>query len=115
LTVLRSGTNFLLGLHKDEEMEILERMTDVLTSSRVSVPLSQVIALLILSTLALLFGRFRLALLVNYCFTFYWGYFLNFDLFTEKGAILNINTFAYFGLGFGILLIALFTLCCHRE
>ena len=44
----------LLGLQKDEEMEILERMTDVLTSSHVSVPISQVIALLILSTLALL-------------------------------------------------------------
>lgn len=115
MTVSQSSTNFLLESYEGEEMEILERMTDILTSSHVAVPLSQVIALLILSTLALLFGRIRLALLVNYCFTFYWGYFLNIDLFTETGTILNINTFVYFALGFGILLIALFTLCCHRE
>ncbi len=96
-------------------MEIFVRMMELMTSTSVSVPLLQVTLLMVLSTVALLFGRIRLALLVNYCFTFYWGYFLNIDLFMEKGAILNINTFAYFGLGFVILLIALLTLCCHRE
>ena len=96
-------------------MELMKNTMEMLMSGTVVVPLVQLMLLLILSTLALLFGRIRLALLVNYCFTFYWGYFLNIDFFTDGGAILNVNTFVYFAIGFVVLLIALFTLCCHRE
>jgi hypothetical protein len=61
-----------------------------------------------LSTLALLFGRVKLALLTNYLFALYWGYFLNRDLFSE----LTANNgeyfmFIYFGLGIAVTVLAL--------
>jgi hypothetical protein len=61
-----------------------------------------------LSNLALLFGRVKLALLTNYLFALYWGYFLNRDLFSE----LTANNgeyfmFIYFGLGIAVTVLAL--------
>ena len=40
-------------------------------TTEVAVPLFQVVLLLMLSTLAVLFGRIKLALLMNYLFTLY--------------------------------------------
>ena len=90
-------------------------MLELLTSTQLSVPLLQVAMLLVLSTVALLFGRIKLALLVNYCFTLYWGYFLNLDLFIEKGGAFNMYTVGYLASGVVILLIALMSLLCHRD
>ncbi|MBU2252296.1 MAG: hypothetical protein KKI04_02475 [Proteobacteria bacterium] len=85
------------------------------TSTQLAVPLFQVIILLVLSTGALLFGRLRLALIINYCFTLYWGYIINIDLFTS-GGLLKLNTFTilYFGFGIVFLILALIGLM-HRE
>jgi hypothetical protein len=76
-------------------------------SSQLTVPLFQVALLLILSTLALIFGRLKMAVLINYCFTFYWGFFMNFELFTDQeGLLLNSFTYCYLGFGFLIILLA---------
>ena len=40
-------------------------------SSEITMPLFEVILLLVLSTLAFLFGRLKLSILINYCFTVY--------------------------------------------
>ena len=73
-----------------------------------AIPLFQVVLLLMLSTLALLFGRIKLALIVNYLFTFYWGYILNrehlFGSNLEKIGNFNI---LYFGFGFAIIILVL--------
>lgn len=44
---------------------------DTIMDTQLTVPLFQVCLLLALSTLALLFGRIKLALIINYCFTLY--------------------------------------------
>jgi hypothetical protein len=41
----------------------------------------QIIALLLISTLALLFGKIKLALLGNYLFGLYWAYIFKWDFF----------------------------------
>jgi hypothetical protein len=58
-------------------------------SSEITIPLFEVILLLILSTIAFLFGRLKLAILINYCFTVYWGYILNFNIFTDHAEYAN--------------------------
>jgi len=94
-------------------MEFLK--SDFLTSTQLAIPLSSVVLLLILSTGALLFGRLKLALIINYCFTLYWGYIVNLDLFTSEGVLkLNTYTLFYFGFGLIILFLALIGLM-HRE
>ena len=42
-------------------------------SAELSIPLAQISMLLLLCTLALLFGKVKLALLINYMFTLYWA------------------------------------------
>jgi hypothetical protein len=89
---------------------------EIFTSTQLAIPMSQVILLLILSTLALLVGRLKLALLINYCFTLYWGYIANLDFFTAtEVSKLNQYTFLYFGSGIVIIMLAMIGLLTHRE
>jgi len=77
-----------------------------LESTEVSIPVFQIVLLLILSTLSLLFGRMKLALLVNYIFTLYWGYMLNRERIFGEG-IEQINYFSSFYFLFGIFVVVL--------
>ena len=89
---------------------------DVLYSTVLSVPAVQNSLLLIMSTMALLFGRIKLALLINYCFTLYWGYILNMDIIQEAGqAMTSTFTYLYFGFGLAILMLALVGFISQRE
>jgi hypothetical protein len=76
----------------------------------------QVVLLLVLTTVAILLGRLRLSLLVNYCFTLYWVYIVNLDLFYVEGAMkLNSYTFLYFCFGLVVVLLAMISLFMHHE
>ena len=72
-------------------------------STQISVPISQIGLLLMISTLALVFGRLKLALLVNYLFTLYWGYLSNKEIMVGS----TFNTVAYFGFGLTIIILAM--------
>ena len=83
-------------------------------STELSVPVIQIALLLILSTLALLFGRTKLALLINYVFTLYWGYFLNINRLLGSGLErLNYYTAIYFGIGLAVVILALVGFVYH--
>ena len=69
-----------------------------------------------LSTVALLVGRLRMALFINYCFMLYWGYVFNFDLFVAQGVNkLTGYTVLYFSIGAVIVLLASVGLIAHRA
>ena len=75
------------------------------SSIDVSVPLMQIVFLLMISTLTLMFGKIKLALLTNYLFAFYWCFRVNFEkfgMFTPHSAL-----FSYFYLGFGLIFVVL--------
>lgn len=89
---------------------------ELFTSAQLAIPALQVALLLALSTGALLIGRLRLALLINYCFTLYWGYVANLDLFSAGGLTrFNGYTALYFGFGFVIVLLALIGFMTYRQ
>jgi hypothetical protein len=77
-------------------------------TTELAIPLFQVVLLLVLSTLALLFGRIKLALLFNYLFTLYWGYILNREHLLGSN-LERIGHFSalYFGFGLVIVFLAL--------
>lgn len=79
---------------------------EFLTETELTIPLIQIVLLLGLSTLAMLFGKTKLALLVNYLFTLYWGYFLNRDLMLETFEQAEHFAYVYFGVGVVIALLA---------
>ena len=77
-------------------------------STELYVPIFQIALVLSLSTLALLFGRAKLALLINYLFTMNWGYLANREYLLGSGLEkLNYYTAAYFGIGLLVALLAL--------
>lgn len=81
-------------------------MLEILQSTYLSIPVSQVMMLLFLSTMALLFGRQKLALLINCGFALFWGYVSNMIHFTTDGSV-RFDTFTVLYLGFSISIILL--------
>jgi hypothetical protein len=89
---------------------------ETVLSTQLPIPLSQILTLLSLTTLALVFGYPRLALILNYCFLIRWAYISNMILFTEKGVLkIDSITYPYIGFGFVILLLATIGLVYSRE
>ncbi len=93
-----------------------ERTMEALISTHLSVPLSHILALLSLTTLVLIFGHTRMALLLNYSFLIYLSYVSNVIVFTEKGELqLNRVTLLYVLFGLAILILATLGLIHNRD
>jgi len=76
----------------------------------------QIILLMVLSTLTLLFGKLRLALLINYIFILNWAYFLNRDLLLSMAPTnFKYISAVYFLFGILIVLIAAFSFLFQKE
>jgi hypothetical protein len=61
------------------------------------------VLLLLLSTGALFFGKLKLALLINYLFTLYWGYGINRDFLVGAG-FQHLTGFTALYVGFGLII-----------
>jgi hypothetical protein len=72
--------------------------------TELTIPATQMALLLTINTMALLFGRTKLALLVTYLFTLYWGYVLNREFLVEA-ASKNFANFTWVYFGFGLLVV----------
>jgi uncharacterized membrane protein len=79
---------------------------EFLQSTELAVPLFQIVLLLVTSTLALLLRRVKLALLVNYLFTLYWGYIFNRELLVGSN-LEKVEYFHSFYFGFGLLIVVM--------
>jgi len=87
-----------------------------LLTAKLSLQLSHILMLLSLTTLILIFGYPRIALLLNYTFLIYWSYISNVLLFTERGELrLNRVTVLYIAFGLAVLLLATIGLIHNRE
>ena len=74
------------------------------STGEIVIPVYQLILLLLISTISLLFGRTKLALIINYLFTLYWGFVCNRDLFL--GHELEYWYLLYWGFGTSIAILA---------
>ena len=88
---------------------------EILSMTEISIPITQMILLLLLSTGALFFGKLKLALLINYLFTLYWGYGINRDFLVGSG-FEHLSGFTMLYLGFGLIIaaVALVSLITER-
>jgi len=91
-------------------------MLEFLTETTLEIPMIQIILLMLFSTLTLLFGKLRLALLINYIFILNWAYVLNRDLLM----ILAPTNFqylsaVYFIFGILIVMIAAFSFLFQKD
>lgn len=61
----------------------MESIIDFISDQSFSIPLGQVVILIVVNSLCLLIGHHKLGLIVSYLFVFYWGYFYNRELLTD--------------------------------
>ncbi|MDY6971006.1 MAG: hypothetical protein SV775_01620 [Thermodesulfobacteriota bacterium] len=89
---------------------------DLFHFTDLAIPAMQMALLLLLNTLSLLFGRIRLALIITYLFTLYWGYVLNGQSLVSAG-LENVTyyTAIYFGFGITIAVFALTGFLVHQD
>ena len=84
-------------------------MLDHFLNISLEIPIIQLILLMLLSTISLLFGRLKLALIVNYLFTLHWAYIVNRDkLMDMSSENFELYSLMYFIFGLGIVLTASF-------
>jgi len=88
---------------------------EIFSMTEISIPITQMVLLLLLSTGALFFGKLKLALLINYLFTLYWGYGVNRDFLVGSG-FQHLSGFTILYVGFGLIIaaVALVSLISER-
>ena len=76
----------------------------------------QLIMLMLMSTISLLFGKLKLALLINYVFTLHWAYVANRESLIEMGfENFQLVSIIYFVFGLGIVLVAAFAFMFQKN
>ena len=81
---------------------------EILYSTELAIPLYQVGLLMLFSSLALFAGKTKVALIINYLFVLYWGYWVNRETVLGYGIPqLDLFTSCYFGFGVLIIILAL--------
>lgn len=89
---------------------------DFFISTQISIPLFQILLLLVFSTAVLLYGKVKLALLINYMFTMYWGYVFNRQYLHGFGYDkIDAYSLVYLGLGLVIVVLAFVGFSAPRE
>ena len=80
-----------------------------------SIPAVQVVWLLLMITTAQLFGKIKLALLISYIFTLYWGYFLNREIMVNSVHYGEYIILIYLGFGIAVVALALIGFMVKHE
>ncbi|PKN20987.1 MAG: hypothetical protein CVU71_04210 [Deltaproteobacteria bacterium HGW-Deltaproteobacteria-6] len=81
-----------------------------------SIPLYQIVSLLIIMTVTALFGFLKMGLFLSYIFVFYWGNMLNIrSIFGSTDPNDTILSFAFVGFGLIIFLLAMLGFVLNKE
>jgi hypothetical protein len=87
-----------------------------LQHTNIAVPLFQLGLLLLVSSLVLLFGWVRLALLFHMTFALYWGYLANREALEPAiNRMGSLFVILYFGFGIAIVILALAGFFSHKD
>jgi len=91
-------------------------MLEFMLNTNLAIPMIQLILLMLMSTISLLFGKLRLALIINYLFILHWGYISNRDNLVEMGfENFELVSVIYFMFGLGIILVASFAFLFQKS
>ena len=87
-------------------IELISGFTELFSDQYFTIPAMQVVFFMLVNSLCLLFGRFKLGLLVSYCFAFYWGLVFNGSLFVDLWGNTTDGFTVYLVSGLAMLVIA---------
>ncbi len=71
------------------------RIVEFLTAKEFSVPVWEVIILVVINSICLLLGKHRLGLIVSYLFVFYWGFVINKGYFIDSLGNMRWGVYVY--------------------
>ncbi|HOV89884.1 MAG TPA: hypothetical protein PKW07_04145 [Syntrophorhabdaceae bacterium] len=71
------------------------RIVEFLTAKEFSVPVWEVIILVVINSICLLLGKHRLGLIVSYLFVFYWGFVINKGYFIDSLGNMTWGVYVY--------------------
>jgi hypothetical protein len=74
-----------------------------------TIPLAQMVLFVIMISLCLLLARYRLGLAITFCFTFYWGFIYNKDIFFSSLEASSLFLAFYCICGFLLIVFALYS------
>jgi len=72
---------------------------------RLSVPFGQMVLFVLINSFCLLFGRYKLGLLVSYGFVLYWGFIINRDFFVDRFSQSTLGLVVYALVGIAMVII----------
>jgi hypothetical protein len=81
-------------------------INELFSNGQLFIPAWQVIFFIFLNSFCLLFGKFKLGLLISYCFVFYWGFIFNNAYFLDMFGNTTWGMFIYLFSGAFMLLMA---------
>ena len=64
-------------------MDFMNGLYEFFSGKEFSIPLLEVVAFILFNSFCLLFARYKLGLIVTYCFVFYWGFIFNLNHFID--------------------------------
>lgn len=105
------GTYFAIRVGKHsirtlwDDRGIMEHLQDI----QLTIPVAHMVLFIALISFSMLFARYKLGLSITFCFTFYWGFIYNKDVFFTTFEGSSPFLFLYFFSGFLLLLFALFS------
>lgn len=89
---------------------------ETIISTIVEIPMSHLVMALVISTSALMLGRLKLALFINYCFIICSGRLWDVSLFNSASdSRLNLMNFGFMGFWIIIVFLAALCLAFHKE
>ena len=86
-----------------------QRTMENLHEMQLTIPVAHMAFFVALLSFCLLFARYKLGLSITFCFTFYWGFIYNKDVFFSSFEGSSPFLFIYFFSGFLLILFALFS------
>lgn len=81
-------------------------LIDFFTGKEFSVPIWEVLLLVIINSFCLILGKHRLGLIVSYLFVFYWGFIINRGYFIDMLGNMTWGLYVYAILGVIMVIIA---------
>lgn len=64
-------------------MDFINGLYEFFSGNEFSIPLLEFVAFILFNSVCLLFARYKLGLIVTYCFVFYWGFIFNLNHFID--------------------------------
>jgi len=94
-------------------MDAIKSLLEFISDKEMSVPLGQVILFVVLNSVSILMGRYRMGLLISYCFVIYWGFVANNEYFVDMLGNTHWGLTVY--IFSGVIMLILFILGFFRE